>query len=395
MQALRFDPAAVQRRPAWDELLLGLVAALSAGGFVMMGSASMDYAAEQFGNPFYHILRHGIYLGAGVLVLLATLRVPVALWQQASQPLLVSGLLLLAVLLVPGIGREVNGATRWIGFGLFNVQPSELMKLFFVVYLASYIPRRGEELQRRMLGMLKPLALLGLVLVLLLLEPDFGAAVVIAGTTFGMLFVGGARLLPFIAILAMGLFGAGLLAIASPYRMQRLVTYLDPWADQFSSGYQLTQALIAFGRGELFGVGLGNSVQKLFYLPEAHTDFVFAIVAEELGLVGCVLFIGLFAALVARILWIARAAAQRQQLFAAHACVGVALLVAAQVFINIGVNAGLLPTKGLTLPFLSYGGSSLLILFAMMGLVARIEHETRLPAAASAGAFAGWRLRHG
>jgi cell division protein FtsW len=391
MQALRFDPDTVQRRFDWDEPLLIAVALLATGGFVMMGSASMDYAAEQFGNPFYHIVRHGIYLTAGLVVLLVTLRIPVALWQRAAQPLLVGGLILLAVLLVPGIGREVNGATRWIGFGLFNVQPSELMKLFFVVYLASYIPRRREELQQRFFGMAKPLGLLGLVMILLLLEPDFGSAVVIAGTTLGMLFIGGARLLPFAGIVAIGLLGAGVLAVASPYRMQRLVTYLDPWADQFSSGYQLTQALIAFGRGELFGVGLGNSVQKLFYLPEAHTDFVFAIVAEELGLLGALVFIVLFAALVARILWIARAAARRQQFFAAHACMGIALLIAAQVFINIGVNAGLLPTKGLTLPFLSYGGSSLLILFAMIGLVARVEHETRQPAVA--GASPGWRSR--
>ena len=355
----------------------------------------MDYAAEQFGNPFYHIVRQGIYLAAGVLVLWATLRIPLALWMQASQPLLVTGLILLAVLLVPGVGREVNGATRWIGFGLFNVQPSELVKLFFVVYLASYIPRRAEELRTRLFGMGKPLGLLALVVLLLLLEPDFGAAVVIAGTTFGMLFIGGARLLPFLAIVAVGLCGAGLVAIASPYRMQRLVTYQDPWADQYSSGYQLTQALIAFGRGEVFGVGLGNSVQKLFYLPEAHTDFVFAIVAEELGLVGALVFIGLFTALIGRILWIAHEAAQRQQMFAAHVSVGIALLMAAQVFINIGVNAGLLPTKGLTLPFLSYGGSSLLILFAMIGLVARVEHEIRLPAAPAAGIATGWRSRDG
>jgi cell division protein FtsW len=391
MQALRFDPATVQRRFAWDEVLLALVAALSAGGFVMMGSASMDFAAEQFGNPFYHVIRHGIYLAAGIGVLLVTLRVPIAVWQQASQTLLIGGILLLAVLLVPGIGREVNGATRWIGFGLFNVQPSELMKLFFVLYLASYIQRRHEELAVSVFAIVTPLLLLGLVLLLLLLEPDFGAAVVIAGATLGMLFTGGARLLPFIAIVAIGLFLAGTLAVASPYRLQRLVTYLDPWADQFSSGYQLTQALIAFGRGEFFGVGLGNSVQKLFYLPEAHTDFVFAIIAEELGLVGGIFFIALFSGLVARILWISRLAAARQQHFAAHACIGIALLVAAQVFINIGVNAGLLPTKGLTLPFLSYGGSSLLILFAMIGLVLRVEHEARQPAAAASG---GWRLRH-
>jgi len=298
---------------------------------------------------------------------------------------------ILALLLVPGIGREVNGATRWIGFGPVNLQPSELMKLFFVVYLAGYMTRRQRELQNSWSGMLRPLGLLGAVVGLLLLEPDFGAAVVIAGASMAMLFLGGARLLPFVVLMALALVGAGVMAVWSPYRLQRLITFLDPWSDQFSSGYQLTQALIAFGRGEVLGVGLGNSVQKLFYLPEAHTDFVFAIIAEELGLLGCVAFIALFAALIARILWIGRNAAQRQQLFSAHVCFGVALLLAAQVFINIGVNAGLLPTKGLTLPFLSYGGSSLLILFAMMGLILRIEVELR---GAPVAAMAPWRLRH-
>ena len=239
--------------------------------------------------------------------------------------------------------------------------------------------------------MLKPLGLLGAVVALLLLEPDFGAVVVIAGASMAMLFLGGAPLLPFIVLMAFALAGAGVMAVWSPYRLQRLITFLDPWSDQFASGYQLTQALIAFGRGEVLGVGLGNSVQKLFYLPEAHTDFVFAIIAEELGLLGGVAFIALFAALIARILWIGQSAARKQQLFSAHVCFGVALLLAAQVFINIGVNAGLLPTKGLTLPFLSYGGSSLLVLFAMMGLILRIEVELR---AAPVAATAPWRLRH-
>lgn len=391
MQALKRDPATVLQRPAYDEVLLLLIAVLAAGGLVMMGSASMDFAAEKYGNPFYHLLRHGIYLAAGVVAMLAVLRIPVRLWQAAAPTLFAAGVVLLLVLLVPGVGREVNGATRWIGFGMFNLQPSELMKLFFVVFLASYIPRRQQELGERWFGMAKPLGLLVLVMGLLLLEPDFGAAVVIAGTTMGMLFVGGVRLLPFLAVLGLGVASVGLLAVVSPYRMQRLVTFVDPWADQYASGYQLTQALIAFGRGELFGVGLGNSVQKLFYLPEAHTDFVFAIIAEELGLFGGVLFIGLFGGLVARMLWIGYQAERRQQHFAAHVCVGVALLVAAQVFINIGVNAGLLPTKGLTLPFLSYGGSSLLVLFVMMGLVARIDHELR---GAPAIARATGRPRH-
>ncbi len=381
----------MRKRRNLDHVMLALIAGLSAAGFVMMGSASMDYAAEQYGNPFYHIIRHGIYLLLGAGSLYVTLQLPVKVWENAGPALLVAGMAILALLLVPGIGREVNGATRWIGFGPVNLQPSELMKLFFVVYLAGYMTRRQRELQNSWSGMLRPLGLLGAVVGLLLLEPDFGAAVVIAGASMAMLFLGGARLLPFVVLMALALVGAGVMAVWSPYRLQRLITFLDPWSDQFSSGYQLTQALIAFGRGEVLGVGLGNSVQKLFYLPEAHTDFVFAIIAEELGLLGCVAFIALFAALIARILWIGRNAVQRQQLFSAHVCFGVALLLAAQVFINIGVNAGLLPTKGLTLPFLSYGGSSLLILFAMMGLILRIEVELR---GAPVAATAPWRLRH-
>jgi cell division protein FtsW len=391
MAMTQTEAVLMRKRRGLDHLLLALVAGLAAAGFVMMGSASMDYAAEQFGNPFYHIVRHGIYLLLGAGAMYLTLQLPVKLWENAGPALLVAGMAILALLLVPGIGREVNGATRWIGFGPVNLQPSELMKLFFVVYLAGYMTRRQRELQNSWAGMLKPLGLLGAVVALLLLEPDFGAAVVIAGASMAMLFLGGARLLPFIVLMAFALVGAGVMAVWSPYRLQRLITFLDPWSDQFASGYQLTQALIAFGRGEVLGVGLGNSVQKLFYLPEAHTDFVFAIIAEELGLLGCVAFIALFAALIARILWVGRTAARKQQLFSAHVCFGVALLLAAQVFINMGVNAGLLPTKGLTLPFLSYGGSSLLILFAMMGLILRIEVELR---GAPVAATAPWRLRH-
>ena len=391
MQPTQTETVLIRRDRGVDVQLLALVIALSAAGFVMMGSASMDYAAEQYGNPFHHIVRHGIYLTLGAGALWVTLQVPVRVWEHAGASLLVVGMVILALLLVPGIGREVNGATRWIGFGPVNLQPSELMKLFFVVYLAGYMTRRQHEVQSRWKGMFKPLGLLVLVVGLLLLEPDFGAAVVISGTAMAMLFIGGARLLQFGVLLALGLGAAAVVAVWSPYRLQRLVTFLDPWSEQFGGGYQLTQALIAFGRGELLGVGLGNSVQKLFYLPEAHTDFVFAIIAEELGLVGCVAFIALFAALIARIMRIGSEAARRQQTFPAYVCFGIALLTAAQVFINIGVNAGLLPTKGLTLPFLSYGGSSLLILFAMMGLVLRIEREMRNAPVAAA---APWRLRH-
>jgi len=257
--------------------------------------------------------------------------------------------------------------------------------------VSAYIKRRQLELRTQFTGLLKPLSVLAIVVVLLLAEPDFGAAVVIAGATMGLLFVGGAHLIQFLAVAGVGLVLAASVALLSPYRMQRLITFLDPWAEQFSSGYQLTQALIAFGRGEVFGVGLGNSVQKLFYLPEAHTDFVFAIIAEELGLVGGLAFMTLFSLLIARIVWIAYRASVAGLSFHSYLCVGAALLLAAQVFINVGVNAGLLPTKGLTLPLLSYGGSSLIANFAMLGMVLRVEFELRVPQGTDLEA---WRLRH-
>ncbi len=396
MQALRRDTAAPAPWLAQDHVLMGLVLVLTAAGIVMMGSASMDFAAEEKNNnPFYFLVHHTGYVSLGLLIMGVATRIPLVFWSRMGGVLLVAGVLLLVLVLIPGIGRERNGATRWMGIGSLNLQPSEVMKFCFVVYLAGYIQRRSREITETLGGMVTPASILLLVAALLLAEPDFGATVVIGGTAVVMLFIAGARLLPFAVLFGLAVGSVAALAIFSPYRMKRLVTYLDPWQEQFGGGYQLVQALIAFGRGEVTGVGLGNSVQKLFYLPEAHTDFVFAIIAEELGLIGGVFFIALFSALVGRILWIARAAAARQQLFAAQLCLGVALVVAGQVFINIGVNAGLLPTKGLTLPFLSYGGSSLVVLFAMMGLVLRAESEVRNGTSALVAPWQGWRVRNG
>ncbi len=395
MQAMRRDALPT---PAWlahDQVLLGLVLVLTGAGIVMMGSASMDYAAERNGTPFFFLERHILFVAAGLLLMWAMTRIPLAAWSRGGPTLLVAGLVLLVLVLVPGIGNEVNGATRWIDLGAFNLQPSEVMKFCFVIYLASYIQRRQRDIAGKLSGMTEPALFLGATAVLLLAEPDFGATVVIGGTAVVMLFMAGARLLPFGFLLGLAVSAVAALAVISPYRMKRLVTYLDPWQEQYGGGYQLVQALIAFGRGEVTGVGLGNSVQKLFYLPEAHTDFVFAIIAEELGLVGGVVFILLFSTLVWRMLHIARQAAARQQVFAAHVALGVALVVAGQVFINIGVNAGLLPTKGLTLPFLSYGGSSLVMLFAMIGLVLRAEYEVRTGTTTLSAAWQGWRVRNG
>jgi len=279
--------------------------------------------------------------------------------------------------LVPGVGRNVNGATRWLPLGFVNLQVSELAKLAVVVYAAGYLVRRGEEVRSTIQGFVKPLGVMLLFALLLLLEPDFGAVVVIGATLMGMLFLAGVRLWLFGLLLVAAAGALALLAITSPYRMERLTTFMNPWADPFDSGFQLTQALIAFGRGEWLGVGLGGSVQKLFYLPEAHTDFLFAVLAEELGLLGAVGVIALFAYVVWRGFAIGQVAARAGRHFAAYLSYGIALWIGMQAFINLGVNMGVLPTKGLTLPLMSYGGSSMLVSCIAVALLLRVDRETR------------------
>ncbi|WP_422911312.1 putative lipid II flippase FtsW [Pseudomonas sp. MAC6] len=357
-------------------LLAGCLALLGLG-LVMIASASSEVAAAQSGNPLYHMIRHLVYLAIGTGAALATLLVPMALWQRYSGTLLLVAVVLLILVLLPGIGREVNGAKRWIGFGIFNLQPSELAKLFSVMFIAGYLVRRQEEVREKLTGFIKPMLVLGPIAALLLAEPDFGATVVLVGAAIAMLFLGGVNLLRFIplasAVLALGV----LVMTSQSYRLARLTNFVDPWADQYGAGYQLSQALIAFGRGEWFGVGLGNSVQKQFYLPEAHTDFVFAVLAEELGMVGALITVALFVFVSVRALYIGLWAEKAKQFFSAYVAYGLAFLWIGQVLINIGVNVGLLPTKGLTLPFLSYGGSSLVICCISLALLLRIEWERR------------------
>ena len=360
-----------------DMMLFWSVLVLSLVGLVAMGSASMEYAEQKYGDSFYHIQRHCIYLLLGVVVAVTTVCVPHKMWEQYGWVLLLIGFALLIMVLVPGVGREVNGSQRWLSLGPLTLQASELAKLFAVVYVAGYLVRRTDEVRQQWSGFLKPMAVMAMLIVLLLAEPDFGAAVVLMGAVLGMIFLGGVRLTQFFALLVVCGGSAALMVMTSEYRMRRLVAFTDPWAEQFSSGYQLVQSLIAFGRGEILGVGLGNSVQKLFYLPEAHTDFVFAIWAEEMGAVGAIAVLALFGVLVVRILWVGRKAELCRQPFAAYVCYGAALLIAGQVFINVGVNTGMLPTKGLTLPFFSYGGSSLLAIFMLIGLVLRTDYEVR------------------
>ncbi len=361
----------------YDPLLVGAVAVLLALGFVMVASSSLHIAAENYGQPWFYTIRQVIFIGMGLVAGLIAFKVPISVWQRLGPWLLLAGLALLLLILIPGIGRTVNGATRWINLGVFNMQVSELMKLFVIIYMAGYLVRRGNEVRTSFRGFLKPMAMLSLVAVLLLLEPDFGSTVVIFSTALAMMFIAGVRLWQFALLVALVAAAMAVLAITSPYRMERLTTFLNPWADPFDSGFQLTQALIAIGRGEIWGVGLGSGVQKLFYLPEAHTDFLFAVTAEELGLIGSFLLIALFVVFVVRAFAIARQAEQKGQQFAAYMAYGLGLWIGMQAFINIGVNMGVLPTKGLTLPLMSYGGSSIVVCCVAVALLLRVDFEQR------------------
>lgn len=368
------DSAARAEQPL-DWLLILLAGTLLGFGLIMIASASVAIADRQLGDPSYYLIRQSLYAGLGVAVAMIVWQIPLVLWQRLGPLLLFIATLLLMVVLIPGIGRTVNGATRWLMIGPFNLQVSELAKLALIIYLAGYLVRRGEEVRATIKGFIKPMLLVALISFLLLAEPDFGAAVVLTATALGMMFLGGVQLWLFGVLVMLAGGALTILAISSPYRMERLTAFLNPWADPFNSGFQLTQALIAFGRGEWFGVGLGSSVQKLFYLPEAHTDFVYAVLVEELGMFGGAVVIALFVLLVARILKIAQRAEQAGMPFGAYLCYGIAIWIALQAFVNMGVNMGLLPTKGLTLPLMSYGGSSIIVLCAGLALVQRVAME--------------------
>ena len=361
----------------FDPWLSILVLALMAFGLLMVASASMVISDRIYGYPFHYLIRQGIFMLIGLALLVLVTRIPLKVWQQYSSVLLLVGMGLLLAVLIPGIGHVVNGSRRWINFGLISLQVSEVIKFSAILYLCSYLQRYQNQVRTEIIGFVKPMLVLALIGALLLLEPDFGAATVIAMTFLALLFIAGARLGPFSILFTVVVAGMVILAVTSPYRLERLTTFMHPWSSPFGSGYQLTQSLIAFGRGGIFGVGLGNSVQKLFYLPEAHTDFIFAVVAEEMGLVGLLLLMALFIALVARIFYIGRIAQHAENSFAAYVCYGFGLWIALQMMINIGVNTGVLPTKGLTLPFISYGGSSLLVNCVVMGLLLRVAFESR------------------
>ena len=360
-----------------DPGLLTLSLALILVGLVAISSASIEYAEINYNSASFHTVRHLIYMAVAGVAALLVYRIPLEFWEETGWVWLFVALGLLILVLIPGIGREVNGSQRWLPLGPFTLQPSEFAKLAMIVYLAGYMVRREHEVRNEWQGFLKPMAVLFAATLLLMVEPDFGATVIVAGSAFGMLFLAGVRLGHFLLVLAGALGALLVLVVSEPYRVKRLTAYTDPWADPYDTGFQLTQSLIAFGRGEWFGVGLGNSVQKLFYLPEAHTDFVFSIWAEETGFVGALAVILLYAALIGRIFWIGRAAQLAQYPFGAYVCYGVALVFSGQAFVNMGVSSGLLPTKGLTLPFVSYGGTSLIVSCVMLALVLRIEQQVR------------------
>lgn len=362
----------------YDGALVLVVTVLLGIGLVMVASASTSIAAEAFGDPLAYFRRQSMHVAVAALALVLAARCPVRFWERAGPTLMIAGVVLLGLVLIPGIGRTVNGSTRWLGFGAFNVQPSELAKLFFVIYLAGDFVRREHKIRFARFGVFKPLGALVVLSVLLICEPDHGAVFVLSATVFAMLFLAGVPLARYaalagtaaVALVATVLLGKG-------YVLTRLTSFLEPFADPYGSGFQLTQALIAIGRGGWFGVGLGEGVQKLFYLPEAHTDFLFAVLAEEFGLIGTVTILGLYTFLVLRALAIGESAAKAQSWFAAYTAWGIGLLLGLHAFVNIGVNIGLLPTKGLTLPLMSYGGSSLVVSAASIGILIRIDHERR------------------
>jgi cell division protein FtsW len=371
-----------------DGPLTAAALALLGIGLVMVASASVAVAEKSTGSPLYYFYKQFGFAALGLVLGAMTFSVRMKAWEQSGFWLLAFAFFLLVIVLIPGIGVKVNSARRWLDFGAFRLQASEPARLALIIYLVGFIVRRQADLQSSFKGLLKPLMPIVLACALLMLEPDFGATALLLLVTFLLLFMAGAKLLHLGALAIAAIGGLSLLIVTAAYRLRRLMTFTDPWADIENSGWQLTQSLIAIGRGEWAGVGLGNSLQKLLYLPETHTDFIFAIWAEEFGLLGIVALLGLFGIVVWRAFVVGRAAQQRHNFFAAYLCYAIGAWLGAQALINMAVNMGLLPTKGLTLPLISYGGSSLITVCLMVALVLRADHENRLErAGAPAGGF--------
>jgi cell division protein FtsW len=346
-------------------------------GFVMISSASLDVAMENNGTPYFYVIRQAVFIVIAAIAAVIVWNIPISFWEKTGHWWMMAAGFLLILVLIPGVGKGVNGSHRWLPLGPLNLQASEVAKFCMVMYMGGYLVRRLHEVRSSWKGIAKPALPLGIFCILLYFEPDFGALVVLMGTVMGMIFLGGMRFSQFLMVITSVI---GLLVAVvglQPYRVARLQSFLDPWSDPFGTGYQLSQAQIAFGRGDWFGTGLGNSVQKLFYLPEAHTDFVFSVLAEELGFVGAAVLIVLYAILIVNIFRIGRRAEKVKSFFSAYICYGFGIIFAAQALINIGVNVGALPTKGLTLPLVSYGGSSLLVSCAMLAVILRVDYELK------------------
>ncbi|MCD9507111.1 cell division protein FtsW [Photobacterium phosphoreum] len=362
----------------YDRQLVWIAIALMITGLVMVTSASIPVATRLTGMPFFFALRHAFFLACSLVIAAIVMRIPLSKWEKYSVPMLLISIFLLIVVLA--IGHSVNGAARWIPLGVFNLQPAEVAKLSLFVFLAGYLVRKNNEVRDNVVGFLKPLGVLGIMGFLLLQQPDLGSFVVMFVGTIGMLFIAGARVWQFLVMLAAAFVGIAMLIIFEPYRLRRVTSFLNPWQDPYGSGYQLTQSLMAFGRGEWFGQGLGNSIQKLAYLPEAHTDFVFAVLAEELGLIGVIIVLTLLFALVFKAIIIGRKCLEGGLLFGGYLAIGFGIWFAFQTLVNVGAAAGIVPTKGLTLPLISYGGSSLFIMAAAVAILIRIDFEQRVAA---------------
>ncbi|VAW99175.1 Cell division protein FtsW [hydrothermal vent metagenome] len=361
---------------SFDVLLLLSAFIILSLGLIMVASTSVSIADKNSAEPFYYFIRQFAFAVVGIIAGFIVFKIPLFVWQKLGPALVVSSVVLLLMVFLPGVGKEVNGSVRWLAFGPINIQVSEIVKLFLVIYLSGYLVRHQDSVRSEFRGFFRPLMVLVVIVTLLMFQPDYGASVVMLATAMCLMWLGGVKLFQYLFLVLSVVAAFVIMAIVSPYRMERLTGFLNPWDDPFNRGFQLTQALIAIGRGEWFGVGLGASVQKLFYLPEAHTDFLFSVLAEELGLFGAVSVIVLFTIIILRAFRIGRIAEQNNQPFAGYMAYGIGIWIGLQAYINIGVNMGILPTKGLTLPLMSYGGSSLVVMCIALALLLRIDNET-------------------
>jgi cell division protein FtsW len=365
-----------KKQRSFDRGFIILAITLYSLGLIMVASSSMPVAERLFGNPFHFVIRHGIYIVLSLTVAAFTLRIPMSWWHEYSGKLLVVGIALLVIVLI--IGRSVNGSTRWIAVGPITIQAAEPAKLFFFCYLAAYLVRRREEVMENWKGFFKPLLVLFVIAMLLLKQPDLGTIIVMFVATFGVLFLAGAKLWQFVGLATVGLSALAALAYFEPYRWRRVTGFLDPWEDPFGNGYQLTQSLMAYGRGDIFGQGLGNSVQKLEYLPEAHTDFIMAVLAEEFGFFGIMVILLLSFTLIYKALILGKKAIEQDRHFEGFFAYAIGVWFSFQAAVNIGASAGVVPTKGLTMPLISYGGSSMIVMTVAVVILIRIDHEMRM-----------------